>query len=137
VIVTLVSAIVPAAGPSGPTGRSDAPRKPDAPTPPAASSCLAGRIRLVLGVALIRFGLSVGNEARSPSWGQAPWWSLGISALAPLFAAVASVIGQPMPGIAGRLPGERLPAAAAPAATASALMVGVALVTFVAILPRR
>jgi putative ABC transport system permease protein len=136
-MVTLVSAVIPARRaqrvPPVAAMRTDAVRTARRPLRRRA---IAGGTVTTLGAALIGVGLVAGNGSSFALVGAgALVVFLGVSALAPLFAGlVASALGRPLRGITGRLAREnavRQPRRTA--STASALMVGVALVTFVSI----
>jgi putative ABC transport system permease protein len=137
IVVTLVSAIIPARKaqrvPPVAAMRADAARPGRRPL---RTRAISGGAVTAIGAGLIGFGLVAGNGSSFALVGFGALVAfLGVSVLAPLFAGpVSSIIGRPLRGITGRLAREnavRQPRRTA--STASALMVGVALVTFVSI----
>jgi putative ABC transport system permease protein len=137
IVVTLVSALLPA--------RRAATVPPVAAMTEAAAPAtgrslrrrsLGGTITAVTGGALLALGLVAENGASLMlvALGSLTIF-VGVSVLAPVFAVpIAKVLGRPLPGITGDLAREntiRQPRRTA--STAAALMIGVALVSFVSI----
>ncbi len=137
IVVTVVSALLPA--------RRAATVPPVAAMTEAAAPAsgrslrrrsIGGTITAVAGGALLALGLVAENGASLTlvALGSLTIF-MGVSVLAPVFAIpVAKVLGRPLPGITGDLAREntiRQPRRTA--STAAALMIGVALVSFVSI----
>jgi putative ABC transport system permease protein len=137
IVVTLVSALLPA--------RRAATVPPVAAMTEAAAPAtgrslrrrsVGGTIAAVIGGGLLALGLVVENGASLTlvALGSLTIF-VGVSILAPVFAVpIAKVLGRPLPGITGDLAREntiRQPRRTA--STAAALMIGVALVSFVSI----
>jgi putative ABC transport system permease protein len=137
IVVTLVSALLPArrAATVPPVAAMT-----EAAAPAAGRSLrrrsLAGTATSLVGAALLAGGLVAENGASLTlvALGSLTLF-IGVSVLAPVFAIpIARVLGRPLPGITGDLAREntiRQPRRTA--STAAALMIGVALVSFVSI----
>lgn len=135
ILVTLVSALLPA-WKAGRTPPLAAMRQVVAVNAPLRRRALAGTGVTIAGAALLVGGLLAENGASLYLVGTGALMAfLGVSTLAPLFARpIVSLLGQPLPGIVGRLArGNTVRQPRRTAATASALMIGVALVAFVSI----
>ena len=137
IVVTLVSAIVPArkaAAVSPVAAMSEAVAKP--PRRSLRTRAIAGSVTAFAGATVLGTGLVLqnGSSLTLVSIGSVAVF-IGVTVLAPLFAIpIARILGRPIPGVTGDLAREntiRQPRRTA--STASALMIGIALVSFVSI----
>ncbi|MDH5292605.1 MAG: FtsX-like permease family protein [Acidimicrobiia bacterium] len=136
-VVTMASALLPARKASR-VPPVAAMTETQAPTSPRSlrKRTISGVAVTALGAALLVTGLTLENGATAAVVGAGSFTVfVGISILAPVFAIpIGRLLGRPLPGITGELAREntvRQPRRTA--STAAALMIGIALVSFVSI----